>query len=165
MTLNVPVLVVVRVHPSAVMVAIVVKDPSLVILILAAVLISLNGPFYRFKIQNGDVLHHLVDMSMNRLMKIEVLFSHFFRNLINFFKDFDGLNCILDHDYSLLQHHFSIADNSDFRFRSSEMTPRVCFLECLNQGPNIAFYGLKNGIDCYCGEKLRYLLISFANIE
>ena len=78
MTLNVPVLVVVRVHPSVVMVAIVVKDPSLVILILAAVLISLNGPFYRFKIQNGDVLHHLVDMSMNRLMKIEVLFSHFF---------------------------------------------------------------------------------------
>ena len=66
------------------------------------------------------------------------------------------MNCILDHDYSLLQHHFSSADQSDFRFRSSVMTPRVCFLECLNQGPNIAFYGLKNGIDCYCGEKLRY---------
>ena len=72
-TLNVSVLVVVHVHPSAVTVAIVVKDPSLVILILEAVLISQNGPFYRFKIQNGDVLHHLVDMSMNQLMKIEVL--------------------------------------------------------------------------------------------
>ena len=36
------------------------------------------------------------------------------------------------------------------------MTPQVCFHECLNQGQNIKFYGIKNGTDCYCGSKLSY---------
>ena len=76
---------------------------------------------------------------------------------IDEYKEFDGKQCILDHDYNLLQHHFLFDGESDFRFRSTEMTPHVCLLECLNQGPHIAFYGLKNGTDCYCAEKLRYL--------
>ena len=75
---------------------------------------------------------------------------------IDEYQEFDGKQCILDHDYNLLQHHFSLNGQSDFRFRSAEMTPHVCLLECLNQGPHIAFYGLKNGMDCYCGQKLRY---------
>ena len=74
---------------------------------------------------------------------------------------YKGDKCILDNDYSLLQHHFSFDGHSDFLFRSNEMTPRVCFLECLNQGAHIKFYGLKNGTDCYCGEKLRYFFIKY----
>ena len=61
----------------------------------------------------------------------------------------------MDHEYSLLQHQFT---STDFLFRSAEMTPHVCFLECLNEGPMIRFYGIKNGTDCYCGDKLRYFL-------
>ena len=73
--------------------------------------------------------------------------------------DFDGENCILDSDFSILQHQFLLNGQSDFVFRSDEMTPRVCLLECLNQGLDILFYGLKGGTDCYCGEKLRYNMI------
>ena len=75
---------------------------------------------------------------------------------IDEYRDFDGENCILDNDYSLLQHHFSSNGQTDFLFRSSEMTTHICLQECLNQGPHIGFYGLKNGTDCYCGEQLRY---------
>ena len=60
----------------------------------------------------------------------------------------------MDSEYSLLQYYFS--RSKDFKFTSHEMNREICFLECLNQGPNIKFYGIKNGIDCYCGEKLSF---------
>ena len=55
MILNALELVVVHVRLSAEMEGIVVNAPNLATLILEAVLISPNGPFYQFKIQNGDV--------------------------------------------------------------------------------------------------------------
>ena len=76
----------------------------------------------------------------------------FVDNSIDEESEFNGA-CVMDNEYSLLQHQFP---STDFRFRSNEMTPHVCFLECLNQGPLIRFYGIKNGTDCYCGDKLSF---------
>ena len=58
---------------SVVMEGIVVNGPNQATLILEAVPISRNGPFYRFKIQNGDVSRHLVVLLMNQLMNIKNL--------------------------------------------------------------------------------------------
>ena len=70
---NVRELVVVHARQSVAMEDIVVKDPKLATLILEAVPISRNGPFYRFKIQTGDVSRHLVVLLMNQLMNIKNL--------------------------------------------------------------------------------------------
>ena len=72
-----------HVLPSVVMEGIVVNAPNLETLILETVLISPNGPFYQFKIQNGDVLRHLVDLLMNQLMNIKYLTENsVFRTMI-----------------------------------------------------------------------------------
>ena len=52
---------------------IVVNAPNLATWILEAVLTLRNGPFCQFKIQNGDVLRHPVNLLMNQLMNMKNL--------------------------------------------------------------------------------------------